>query len=116
MAQSFRFLLRGVQGRHSHNINMPGVIKNRFNVVHITAGEAIVGQPSETVGPRGNAIEQTWAYHIGAADVWVSNVSPHDDAGGGGGVEFVVHADWGSPIDVGVTITVEDQIPFEIQN
>ena len=116
MSQSIRFLLRGVRGRHRQNFNWPGVIRSRQSVVHITAGEATLGSPSEVLGPNGSLIEQDWVYHLGDANVWVSNISPHDDAGGGGGVEFIVNVDFSAPLDVGVTITVEDRTPVEIQN
>jgi hypothetical protein len=56
---------------------------------------------------------------LGDANVWVSNVSPHFNqhfSGEPGGVEFILNVDWPSPLDVGITITVEDQTPTEIQN
>jgi len=58
-------------------------------------------------------------YNLGDANVWVSNVSPHFNDhfnGEPGGVEFIVNVDFPSPIDVAVTITVEDQTPVEVQN
>jgi hypothetical protein len=48
----------------------------------------------------------------------VSNVSPHKNdfnPQDPGGVEFLLHVDSDSPIDVAVTITVEDNIPIDIQ-
>ena len=32
-----------------------------------------------------------------------------------GGVEFIVNVDWNSPLNIGITITVEDVLPVEIQ-
>ena len=32
-----------------------------------------------------------------------------------GGVEFIVNVDWNSPLSIGITITVEDALPVEIQ-
>ncbi len=61
-------------------------------------------------------------YWLGDADVWVSNVSPHFNdhfEGEPGGVEFILHVnniDNGAPIDVAVTITVEDNLPLEIDS
>jgi hypothetical protein len=40
----------------------------------------------------------------------VSNVGVHGDEGGGGGVEFLLHVDSGSPLDVMVTVTVFEDI------
>ncbi|WP_159029703.1 hypothetical protein [Streptomyces marincola] len=83
------------------------------SVVHITAGEVAFGTTEATpVTPGQNSY-----YHLGAAPVWVSNVSPHRNefSGQAGGVEYLLHVDWTSPLDVAVTITVEDAVPVEIQ-
>jgi hypothetical protein len=115
MSKSIRFLLRGIKGRHSHNFNWPDVIRSRQAVVHITAGEAKPGPASVVAG----GAEQDWMYHLGDANIWVSNICPHFNdhfANEPGGVEFVVHVDFPQPLDVGVTITVEDTTPVEIQN
>ncbi len=120
MARSIRFVRRGVHGRVRQNFNLPGLITSRQAVVHITAGEIqFGGNPSTVIGPDGHEVIQSFIYHLGDANVWVSNVSPHFNdhfPGEPGGVEFVVNVDWGSPLDIGITITVEDQTPFEIQN
>lgn len=42
----------------------------------------------------------------GLAVIGVRNVHPHDD--GGGGVEFVLEVNWGSPLDIVTDITVDD--------
>ncbi|MFQ6571463.1 hypothetical protein ACLOF6_27605 [Bacillus sp. AF53] len=49
--------------------------------------------------------------------MWISNISPHKNefATDSGGVSFFINVDFGSPIDVAVTITVEDSLPIEIQ-
>lgn len=113
MSKSIRFVRRGIRGRVPQNFNWPGVIRSRQAVVHITAAEVVPGNVSVVGG-----VEQTFRYNLGAANVWVSNVSPHfaEHAGDPGGVEFIINVDWPSPIDVGVTITVEDATPVEIQN
>lgn len=57
-------------------------------------------------------------YVLGAADVWVSNISPHLNTFRGddpGGVRFILHADWDSPLDVAMTITAGDALPVGIQ-
>jgi hypothetical protein len=46
------------------------------------------------------------------ANVYVTNIGPHGTSGEAGGVEFHLHADWGSPLPfVCVSITVLE--PFE---
>jgi hypothetical protein len=98
---------------------MPGIIKSAQAVVHITAGEIVpASMPSVVVGPGGTEVEQDFDYNLGDADVWVSDISPHFGrfVGESGVVEFIVHVDFGSPIDVGITITVEDQTPIEVDN
>lgn len=113
MARSIRFVRRGVQGRVRQNFNWPGVISAR-SVVHITAGEVHSGTTQmQQIPPT-----QNFFYHLGAANVWVSNVSPHKNefSGDPGGVEFHINVDWNSPLDIGITITVEDELPVEIQS
>ena len=114
MSQSIRFVRRGVHGRIRQNFNLPGVIKSAQAVVHITAGEIKSG-PRTQVGP----IAQDFIYWVGDADISVSNISPHFNStfgGEQGGVGFILHVDWPEPLDVAITITVEDHTPFQIQN
>lgn len=103
MARSTRFVLEGLQGTVRHNHNWDAI--NIDSAVIITAAEyadwegALAG--IKTVG-RPN---------LGAANVWVSNVGPHGVAGAeAGGVEFLIHVDWPSPLRVMVTVTVEENI------
>jgi hypothetical protein len=112
MSQSIRWVLRGVQGRVRANFNWPGVISAR-SVVHVTAGEV---QPGTTQAQPTPPL-QNFFYVLGDADVWVSNISPHRNefTSDPGGVRFILHVNWPSPLDVAVTITVEDRLPFEIQ-
>lgn len=118
MATTYRQVLRGVHGRISVNFNLPGVIKSRQAVVNITAGEIqFNGSTSAALGPNGKVVEQDFVYTVGDADVWVSNVSPHFNdhfEGEEGGVGYVLHVGWDSPLDAAVTITVEDSTPFGI--
>jgi hypothetical protein len=113
MSKSIRYVIRGVHGRVRANFNWPGVITNQ-SVVHITAGEVNFGNTRRDFEPPG----QDFYYILGDADIWVSNVSPHfntfrnDDPGG---VRFILHVNWFAPLDVAVTITVEDKLPIEIQ-
>jgi len=96
MARSIRFIRRNVQGRVRQNFNF-GPITQRSAVV-ITAAEL-------GAGGRPN---------LGAANVWVTNVGPHNPEGGAGGVEFHIHSDFSSPIDVMVTISVLEDIEGDV--
>ena len=53
--------------------------------------------------------------NLGSANVYVTNVGPHNPEGDTGGVEFILHADWDSPIDVVVTVTALEDIEQFIQ-
>jgi hypothetical protein len=53
--------------------------------------------------------------HLGEANVYGTNIGPHDPEPDVGGVEFHVHAESATPIDVMVTITVlEDVESFSV--
>jgi hypothetical protein len=112
MARSIRYIRRGVHGTVPENFNWPGVIEAR-SVVHVTAAEIGAG----TTQARPNPPIQDFFYKIGAAPVWVSNICPHKNefTSDPGGVEYMLHVDWGAPLDVAITITVEDALPEEIQ-
>ena len=118
MARSFRHVHRGVQGRVPANFNMPGVVQSRQAVIQITAAEVSFDTGANVIiGPDGTPVEQAFMYHIGDADIWVSNISPHFNdhfAGEEGGVEYVLHVDFPSPLNVAVTITVEDETIAEV--
>ena len=111
MSRSIRFVRRGVQGRVRQNFNWPGVITAR-SVVHISAGEVKFGTTQQQQIPP----LQDFHYVLGAANVWISNIGPHKNEFSGevGGVEFHLNVDFNAPIDVAVTITVEDALPVEI--
>jgi hypothetical protein len=99
MARSIRFIRRNVQGRVRQNFNF-GPITQRSAVV-ITAAE---------LGEGGRP-------HLGEANVWVTNVGPHNPEGGPvGGVEFHIHSDFSSPINVLVTISVLEDIEGDVFN
>lgn len=100
MARSIRILYRGVKGRVRRNFNWPPITKN--SAVVITAAEwAIAGG---LFGPTvGRPI-------LGEANVYVTNIGPHGPPGEAGGVEFHLHVDWNSPLDVIVTISVLEDV------
>jgi hypothetical protein len=82
------------------NFNWGGVIDDK-SVIHIAASEGtVVPQQFETL----DAIQRT----RGDATIYVKNIRPHPDQGGGGGVEFYLQVDWGGPLDVVTDITVVD--------
>ncbi|MCM5680657.1 hypothetical protein M8A51_14110 [Schlegelella sp. S2-27] len=107
MARSIRLLYKNVRGRARRNFNWEGLTE--MSAVVITAAEWKPGtDPFDS--PPGRP-------HLGEANVYVTNVGPHDPEGGFGGVEFHLHVDWDSPLDVLVTITdlgpIERQIVLE---
>ena len=123
MARSYRHLITGVHGRISETFTPPGgEIMSAQAVVHVSAGQVAVREPGPgdmAFGPDGGkTMTQPFAYTVGDADVWVSNVSPlsleDNPAGGSGGVAYVLHVDSASPVDVAVTITIEDQTVWAI--
>ncbi len=111
MATSIRWLIRRVNGRVPCHFTWP-LISSR-SVVHITAAEVGVGSSMIRPGSPG----QNFFYHLGLASVWVSNIFPrrNEFRGDPGAVTFYLHVDWSTPLDVAVTITVEDNLPIEIQ-
>ena len=101
MARTIRILFRGVQGRHRQNFNWninPPI--SHKSVIVMSAAEAVVDTNSIL------GIESSTSFNLGDADVYITNVSPHD-----GGVGFIIHVNWGSPLDVLVDLTVLD--PYE---
>ena len=122
MARSYRHLIRGVHGRISETFTDPdGAIQSSQAVWHVSAGQVVVhdaGPGDMIFGPDGGPMTQPFSYTVGDADVWVSNVSPlgleDNPDGGSGGVAYVLHVDSASPVDVAVTITVEDQTVWAI--
>jgi hypothetical protein len=104
MARSIRVLYRGQQGQIRVNFNWPPI--NLDSAVIITAAEF-----SPSFDGTFGAPKTLGRPNLGAANVYVTNVGPHGKAGGeAGGVEFILHVDWDSPLDVIVTITVLDDV------
>jgi len=96
MSRTIRLLYRNLQGRVRANFNWgiePPITKR--SVVVMSAAEAKV-DPGGILG-----LENATTFHLGDADVYVTNVSPHE-----GGVEFIIHVNWGAPLDVLVDLTV----------
>lgn len=84
----------GLLGRCRMNFNWPPI--SQQSVVHISAAEATDLTASIAPPP-------VFGFNLGAADVYVTNVSPHS-----GGVEFILHVNWSSPLNVVVDISVFD--------
>ena len=99
MARSTRFIFRNVQGRQRQNINFGPITES--SAVVITASEFRF---------FGGAFGAAGRPHLGEANVFVTNVGPHDPEPDVGGVEFHIHAESASPIDVMVTITVLEDV------
>lgn len=104
MARSIRVIYRQVKGRMRCNFNWEGLSES--SAVVITAAEWAPGRdPFDS--PPGRP-------HLGEANVYVTNIGPHDPEGGHGGVEFHLHVDWDSPLNVVVTITDLGRIEKQI--
>ncbi len=99
MARSTRFIIRNVQGRLRQNINFDPIRQN--SAVIITASEFRF---------FGGAFGAAGRPHLGEANVYVTNIGPHDPEPDVGGVEFHIHAESPTPIDVMVTITVLEDV------
>lgn len=101
MSQSIRVFYgkeKGLHGRCRMNFNWPPI--NALSVVDITAFEATAWGSAQLLGG------QNYLQNLGDANVWISNVSPHQ-----GGVEFILNVDWPDPLDIAVTIRVDDALP-----
>ena len=88
------------------NYNWGGVI-NENSVVHISASEFDPQIPPNVISPDiflGKKIGESRIR--GAATIYVKNVRPHKS--GGGGVEFFLQVDWGTPLRVVTDISVLD--------
>jgi hypothetical protein len=99
MSRSIRIIYRNQQGRIRKNWNWDAITKR--SAVVITAAEW---------KPGTDPFDETGRPNLGNANVYVTNIGPHDPEGGAGGVEFYLHVDFDSPLHVQVTITVLDQI------
>jgi hypothetical protein len=103
MARSIRLIYRNIKGRVRQNFGWDGLTER--SAVLITAAEwRPTADPFDS--PPGRP-------HLGNANVYVTNIGPHDPEGGPGGVEFHLHVDWDSPLHILVTIT--DLGPIEKQ-
>jgi len=104
MARSIRLIYRNIKGRVRQNFGWDGLTER--SAVLITAAEwRPTADPFDS--PPGRPL-------LGEANVYVTNIGPHDPEGNVGGVEFHLHVDWHSPLHVMVTITdlgpIEEQI------
>lgn len=98
----------GLRGRCRMNFNWEGQI-DLTSIVTISAAEAMDFGSASVFGQHGGP-GQDFAYLLGDADVWVSNISPHE-----GGVEFILHVDWHEPLNIAVTITVMGEDPDQFR-
>lgn len=91
------------------NFNWTGAINGR-SVVHISACEATALPPPQIATSTQDFVART--RFRGQAVIGVRNIHPHDE--GGGGVEFLLEVNWGSPLNVVTDITVDE--PAEAGN
>jgi hypothetical protein len=108
MARSIRVLYRGQQGRIRKNFNFPPIKLD--SAVIITAAEFTPAFG----GPFGGPLT-LGRPNLGEANVYVTNIGPHNPEPDTGGVEFFLHVDFDSPLDVIVTITVLEDIEQFVQ-
>ncbi|WP_225764593.1 hypothetical protein [Inquilinus sp. Marseille-Q2685] len=90
--------------------NEQGVSRKNFNWTPINKKSAVLITAAEFFWPGGLGGLEDIRPHLGAANIWVSNIGVHGPEGGSGGVEFLLHVDWPTPLNVMVTITVLDDI------
>lgn len=102
--QSIRVFYRAQKGTSRHNFNWAPI--NLDSAVIITAAEFKPDFGLRFPGP----IKTLGRPHLGAANIYVTNVGAHGPEPEIGGVEFLLHVDWDHPLDVAVTITVLDNI------
>ena len=107
MAKSIRVLYRNQRGR----------IRKNFNWAPIKLDSAVVITASEFIFQEGlfGGPKTLGRPHLGDANIYVTNVGPHGPEGGDGGVEFILHVDWDTPLNVVVTITVLEDIDQFVQ-
>jgi hypothetical protein len=101
MARSIRVFYDNVQGTVRRNFNWPPI--NIKSAVLITAAEW-------QSGPLGPSLDGSHRPFLGAAPIWVTNVGAHGSGTEAGGVEFLLHVQFNTPLNVMVTITVLDDI------
>lgn len=99
----------GLHGRSRMNFNWERGEIGETSVVHISAAEARDIGSASVFGEHGGP-GQDFSYNLGDADVSVSNISPHK-----GGVEFILHVNWPQPLNIAVTITVEQEDPDQFR-
>jgi hypothetical protein len=86
-----------------------GRVRRNFNWTPITEKSAVLITAAEWRFD-GGIFGTSGRPNLGEANVYVTNIGPHDPEGGSGGVEFHLHVDWDSPLDVIVTISVLEDI------
>lgn len=84
-----------------HNYNWDAI--SRYSVVHISVSEGMIDEGVIS-------IRDAVFHRRGAARISVLNINPH--GANGGGVEFFLDVNWGSPLDVVLDITVLDPPEF----
>lgn len=100
MAKTIRHHWTGLKGRVPLNFNWDAI--DHDSVVLVTASEYALNRAAPETSQR----------FVGAASIWVANITPHGPPyDNNHGVTFVVHVDWGAPLNVVTDITVLDAKP-----
>lgn len=110
---SGRMYFRGLKGRNRITINWPGVINFR-SVVSISAAEYNPFQIDDGLRfpelPPPPPVQDDFVRFVGAADIFVTDISPHGPRGADpGGVTFALTVNWRDPLPVAVDVTVFDR-------
>src|SRR5262245_53754746 len=96
MARTIRLLYRGMQGRVRVNFN--------WNIDPPISPESVIFMSAAEADQTIMQVDGGSTFRLGDADIYITNVSPHN-----GGVEFILHVDWNSALDVLVDLTVADR-------
>ncbi|MFC5667544.1 hypothetical protein ACFP3U_31810 [Kitasatospora misakiensis] len=100
MSRSARVFIRNFQGRAAHNLNLPGFKITPKSAVLATAG---LWEPGD------GFFDPNVRLRVHGPDVFVTTVVPHGSDDEAEGVEFMLHADSPTPVNVAVTITVFEE-------
>lgn len=107
MAKSHRVFYENVKGRIPKNWNLPGFNITQRSAVLVTAAQwKLDYMPPRPPQPGFHYFSPDTRLIVHGPDIYVTNIVPHPPEGGAGGVEFILHVNSDTPINVAVTITV----------
>jgi hypothetical protein len=101
MSRSFRIFYKDVHGRIPTNFNLSGVDVTNKSAVVVTVGQ--------WTPPAAFFDLENVRLQVHGPDVWTTNICPHGSENEASGVEFMLHVDSPTPINVAATITVFEE-------